>query len=204
MDSYIIEIINTFDHIEDEYERKKIILKTLDSIDLMDLEPYLMNYIKGYLWYEMPEEGEKRSSNIEKYLKQSISQNKDYPYSTAYLSYHFFDQKKFFEVIELLDSFDFSQFEEFDQLWQSLKLEELFYAAKLYFEDIVSEQTIDGVYSVIQVYLNVPEEILAVPNEIVHAVIDNKNKYNMTRVISTTRKLVNSIEYKDYFQELIF
>ncbi|WP_103867177.1 hypothetical protein [Aquimarina sp. I32.4] len=172
------------------------ILKVLDSYELDDFYKY---YLKGYLWYNMPFENINRAKEVEHNLKESISKKPDYLFSKAYLAYYYYDNKFYKKVIDVLNFLDFSFFEERNQLWQSLKLQELLAMSKLQISDSVSKDISDDIVGLIYSYIHVPEEEVAVPRELVNVVIENKNKKGILSIKETILLLINSKDYKDYF-----
>ncbi|MFC5044122.1 hypothetical protein ACFSTE_09425 [Aquimarina hainanensis] len=172
------------------------ILKILDSYELDDFYKY---YLKGYLWYSMPLESVNRDREIEYNLKKSINQKPEYLFSKAYLAYYYFDNKEYEKVIDILNSLDFSFFEERSQLWQSLKLQELLAVSKLQLSEIVSNDLSSDILGLIYSYLHLPEEEVSVPRELVNTVIENKSKQGILNIKKNIMILINSRAYRDYF-----
>lgn len=191
--------IEKIDLIEDEQERTKEIYRVLGVIDSHKMDDYQHYYLKGCLWNLMPFDNKERRDKVEKNLKQSIEINPDYIFSKTELSFFYYDEKKYFEVIQLLERIDFSFFEKRDQLWKSLKLQELLLSSKFYVMDVFDKKISEEYESLVYAYILLPEEDIAVPREIVNAVIDNLSKDGMLSIIKSTLSLISSKNQRIYF-----
>lgn len=201
MNEDLDNLLTNLSLIESEHLKKLEIFRILDLIKSYEIESFYKYYLKGYLWYKMPIESKKRDQEVEKNLKKSISQNPNYLISKSYLSYFYFDKKEFKKVINILKSINFSFFVERNQIWQSLKLQELLIVSKLYISESVNNDLSGDLLGLISSYLNLPEEEIAVPTELINAVIENKYKKGIMNVRKNTYLLVNSKSQKDYFSD---
>jgi len=195
------EIITNIELIENNNLKTKEIERVLKMIDSYKMDDYQLHYLKGYLWNLLPFDSEKREQEIETNLKKSIDLKSDYIYSKTELSFFYFDKKKYNKVIELLNNLDFSFFENNDQLWKSLKLQELLSVSKLYESREIPRKLIDEFIGLITAYIYIPEEEIAIPTELINAVIENKKKKGMKPILEGAFMLVNSKNQKDYFDE---
>jgi len=195
------EIIDLY-HIENKKEKKDKILDIIKKVDRIDdVENHEKYYLKGYLWYLIPFDSETRNKEIVTNLKKSLLVNKEYLFAKAYLGYFFFDQKQYQKVIETLDDLDFSYFEERDQLWRSLKLQELLCVSKLNLKKEISNSLYDKILNLIFLYSSVPEEEIVIPNELIESVLNNSHKEGAFKLVNQIDTLINSENQKDYFDD---
>lgn len=176
------------------------VLKILNTYGLPDYQKY---YLKGVLWNMMPFESEERDFKIVEYLEKSIKIKDDYLYSKTELSFYFFDKKKYLKVIEILQDLNFRLFEVKNQLWKSLKLQELLSVSKLFVKGEVDKNLYDELLGVISAYLHLPENEIAVPRELVNSLLENKSKVGVIKLIQNINILINSKNQSDYFDDKI-
>jgi len=203
MNFFLDDIITNIELIENNNLKTKEIERVLEMIDSYKMDDYQLYYLKGYLWNLLPFDSDKREQEVEYNLKKSITLKDDYIYSKTELSFFYFDQKKYSNVIKLLNNIEFSFFEERGQLWKSLKLQELLAVSKLYTTKFVDSDLSNEFLSLISVYLHLPEEEVAVPRELVNSVIENIDKKNIYNIAKNTYSLIKSLSFKDYFDKTI-
>ncbi len=203
MSEKLNDLITNLSLIENKHLKKIKILELLNQLDSYNLEEFYKHYLVGYLWYSIPEESLERNHNVENNLKKSINKNPNYLYSKSYLAYFYFDEREYRKVIKVIDLIDFSLFEKNNQIWQSLKLEELLLASKLYISEIVDNTLANDLLELISSYLNLPDEEITVPRELIKAVVDNKLKEGIKNVKKNTYFLANSKSQRDYFKDNI-
>jgi len=203
MSQKLEKLILEIDLIDDNKEKQNKIIKLLDIINEFNIEEYKRLYFIGYLWYISPTESNIRNKQIVHNLKASVSLKSNYIYSKVYLAYFYFDNKNFHDVIEILKDVDFSFFEEINQLWQSLKLQELLSVSKLYVNKIIDKELSSEILGLISAYLILPEEDLAVPRELVSAVLENIYKEGIVNIKLNIFQLINSSSHKDFFSDTV-
>nr|WP_299215032.1 hypothetical protein [uncultured Allomuricauda sp.] len=196
----LIASIQTIENIDIKAQE---INQLLEEIESYQLEKYQEYYIKGSLWNLHPFDSEQRKLEVESNLKKSLSLREDYIFSKTELSFFYFDEKRYQNVVKLLDNVDFSFFEKNGQLWKSLKLEELYLVSKLYLAKQISNNLLNDFLGLISSYLILPDEELAIPEELVLGIIENKGKAGMSKLITNTQTLINSKIHKDYFSDKI-
>ncbi len=197
------DLINNIDFLDSDDSQIYEINRILNIIDSYEMDEYQLCYLKGYLWNSMPVESNQRDLEVENNLKKSITLNGNYIYSKTELSFFYFDKKQYEKVIELLKDLDLSYFEQKNQLWKSLKLQELLLVSKLNLASSLMIDLLDDFLGLISSYLILPDEESAIPKELVFAVIENKNKKGMSKLIKNTYTLINSKKQKDYFDDKI-
>lgn len=195
----IIESIEDIDLIDDNAKKEKEIIRLLKKVDKNLFKPFKYYYLRGYLWYQMPEQSEQRSKEIVYNFNKCIELNKDYLYANAYLAYFFFDSKEYIKVNELLQDLDLSYFEQEGQVWQSLKLEELCLVSQLYIDREIGNKLSEKLLSLISSYIHLPNIELAVPRELVTGVIENKDKKGMEIVLKNIYLMTSQSKQSVFF-----
>ncbi len=195
------DLISNVSLIENDNLKTNEIHRILEFIDSYEMNDYQLYYLKGHLWYSIPTESYERDIKVVENLKKSIRLNKNYIHSKTELAYFYFDKKKYSKVIKLLEGLDLSIFEENNQMWKSLKLQELLLVSKLWVSKIVDKKLNNDFFELISSYLYLPEEELAVPSELINSIFKNKEKEGICNVAKNVYQLINSKNQKDYFDD---
>ncbi|MEK6153600.1 hypothetical protein WIW50_10090 [Flavobacteriaceae bacterium 3-367] len=201
MKDILEELIENIDLLENDDSKITEINRILKLVDLDEMEDYKRHYLKGYLWNLMPIEGNERDLEVENNLKKSITLRNDFIYSKTELSYFYFDKKHFIKVIDLLEDLDLSYFEQKDQLWKSLKLQELLAVSKLHTETSIHKELIDDLMNLISSYTYISESELAVPSELVQGVIENKHKDGMKSILTNIYIMITQSGQRKFFDD---
>jgi len=197
------DLITSIELIDEDSLKSKEINRILNLLDSYNMEEYQLFYLKGFLWNQFPFDNEERENQVEFNLKKSIELKSDYIYSKTELSYFYYDQRKFQNVIDLLDSVDLSFFEERGQLWKSLKLQELLLTSKLYSFNQVDKILYNDFLGLISSYMYLPDEELAVPIELANSVLGNIKKEGVIPLAKQVDGLINSKKHRDYIDDKI-
>ena len=196
----IIGEIEIEENILKKEEKIYVALKKLEK-EKNNLDSFQKFYLLGVLWYLMPYDSDVRDLNIEGNLLKSLDLNEDYIHSKVQLSYFYFDKKKYTKVIELLSNVDFIFFENNDQLWKSLKLQELLFVSKLNIVKKINAELIEEFIVLTTCYISIPKEELAVPIELIDSILKNKDKTDIEKLVYPSLKLINSTNQKEYFDD---
>ncbi len=201
MNNQLEERIIDISLIDDERLKCIEIDKILDIISCQELDLYEEYYVKGYLWYSHPIKNQERDRQIILNFKTAIKENPEYLYSYAYLAYFYFDKNMYSNVIEYLNNIDFSYFEDRDQLWKSLKLQELLSISKLYESKIIDSELKGELQSVISSYMHLPILDIAIPRELINSILENKYKEGIKSILNNASSLINSNKFRVYFTD---
>jgi len=198
-----IEFVETIEIIDKKDKKIEKILVALVEINSADMDLYLKLYFKGYLWYLMPDENSERDFNIEFNLLKSIELNDNYIHSKIQLSYFYFDKKKYSKVTELLGELDISIFQENDQLWKSIKFQELLLVSKLNLSKEIDQVLISEFSGLVSIYSNISSDELSVPIELVESIIINSGKNNIETLAFLCLGMINSKNQRQFFDSEI-
>lgn len=201
MDKTLEEEIISLTLIDNREEKDLAIQSILSTLNSRGLDKFEELYLKGYLWYINPFDSKARDIGIVDNLKKSIKENPEYLYANAYLAYYYYDEKNYEGVINNLEELNFEFFEKRNQLWQSLKLQELLCSSKIYSSDVITGNLIEDTTGILALYYQLKDEDVAVPKELVHCIINNANKIGASILITNIKMLVNSKKHRDYFSD---
>ncbi|MET1260681.1 hypothetical protein ABV409_15140 [Flagellimonas sp. DF-77] len=201
MSGNLDDLINNIDFLDSEESKINEIERILKILDSSKIDKYQLFYLKGFLWNLMPVESDERDFEVENNLKKSITLNGDNIYSKTELSFFYFDKKKYEKVVELLKELDLSFFERNNQLWKSLKLQEILAVSELYILKSFDKEISDRFLELISSYSFLPEEELAVPRELVFGIYENREKSGVKSIFNNVYSMITNTGQREFFSD---
>lgn len=181
-----------------------------DLLTQLRLEPKSdaeTSLLLGYLAYHFPDPST-ADIDVENELKDALSRDPQNITANLYLAHHYFDTEKYADALTYLERIDEASYQQIGQVWRSLKICELKLCARLNIAP--SSVAPDELVSFLQKLLAEEVDHVAVPTELVDALLKNKSALAeiwtvscRNVVASLLRTAIDRIARPDTLQEKI-
>lgn len=209
LDTITNKIYSTKD-VQEEIGLVKLALNMIEKTK--DIEDTEYHYFIGFFWYLHPIKNQERFDNITYHLKKSLELDNSHDFSKFFLGCIYFDNKFYQEALHYYELIDTDYFTiEINQLWRSIKIEELIISCRIYLEDnffIIEEEKITKLLRKHIYHYVTKYDMIALPTEIIISLFFRLQSYersivtlNIKKVISILIKLIEKAEIIDLYEE---